>query len=235
MDLYTLAAARALYGKNGSKLNLQEKTATPSLSAQVISPDPGYDGLSEVTVAAAPDSIKNYNIEAILNGTFTHFYTEATAIRANFLNNMPSLVSASMPNVVEIGNSAFINCSNLTEVSCPDAEVISESAFQSSGVSWGRFPNKVKTIGRYAFRSCQSLINIVLPSSLETFGTQSFYSCSHLQTVDLSESLTVPGLGANAFAATTCAFLFRDQTQLNAFASATNWSELADRFQIKGA
>ena len=34
---------------------------------------------------------------------------------------------------------------------------------------------------------------------------------------------------------TKCIFLFRDQTQLDEYSNAENWSALANRFQIKGA
>ena len=140
-----------------------------------------------------------------------------------------------MPYTTRIEGNAFLRCSNLTNINCPNLEIIGDYAFQGSGVSWTRFPFKIITIGGSAFRQCSQLVNVVMPSGLQSIGELAFYQCTALQTFDLSECLQIPTLGANAFAYTTCTFLFRDQTQLDAYASATNWSTYADRFQIKGA
>lgn len=56
----TLTASGTISGKivisGGGTGRLQEKSAVPSDSVQVIRPDTGYDGLSIVTVGAIPSN-----------------------------------------------------------------------------------------------------------------------------------------------------------------------------------
>ena len=126
--------------------------------------------------------------------------------------------------VTEIGNYAFWQCLELTDVSIPQSLVtIGEGAFLEAGlksltVNGATLTNigshsfsycsdltsvsmpdvSVKHIGNSAFSYCQSLISIEIPASVETIGMDAFAHCSSLTSVSFPASLTQ--IGSYAFA-----------------------------------
>lgn len=63
----TIFNVRGSHTCSASTPNLQAKTATPSTSQQVVKPDNGYNGLSQVTVNAIPSSyVESASVEALL-------------------------------------------------------------------------------------------------------------------------------------------------------------------------
>lgn len=114
--------------------------------------------------------------------------------------------------VTSIGGNAFQNCKALTEAN---------------------FPN-VTSIEGNAFYTCIALTEVNFPK-VTSIESRAFYGCKSIKYFDMSEVSGVPRISSTTFSSTTCIFLFRDQTQLDEYASATNWSALADRFQIKEA
>ena len=98
-------------------------------------------------------------------------------------------------NVSSIGNSAFYNCYNLTNITIPNSVTsIGKSAFQScvnlTNVTMG---TGVTSIGNYAFYGCTTLTDITIPNSVTTIGASAFYGCSGLTSITIPNSVTSIG------------------------------------------
>lgn len=81
--------------------------------------------------------------------------------------------------VIEIADSAFINCTNLTAV---------------------KFPTTLERIGKYAFKLCENLKSIDIPDSVTEIGQYAFWMCHSLSKVRLSANLSK--IESNAFSET---------------------------------
>lgn len=79
--------------------------------------------------------------------------------------------------VMEIGNYAFYNCNNLTEI---------------------KLPKKLETIGNSAFRYCSGLISIIIPDEVKTIEGSAFSNCTGLISVTIPNGVT--SIGNAAFA-----------------------------------
>jgi BspA type Leucine rich repeat region (6 copies) len=94
-----------------------------------------------------------------------------------FINGLP---------VTRIGESAFYQCTNLTEVLLPDSVVqISDYAFyRCSGLTNILLPPNIQTIGDSAFRSC-GFIEFDIPASLQNLGDYVFQNCPNLLEINV--------------------------------------------------
>ena len=88
-----------------------------------------------------------------------------------------SPTSISIPNSIkEIGDSAFMDCYNLTSII---------------------IPNSVTKIGNYTFSDCDKLASVTLPQGIDQIENNMFTGCSSLESVDIPE--TVARIGSGAF------------------------------------
>ena len=120
--------------------------------------------------------------------TVTPNATEQTVVEAGTYVTGDIKVAAVESGGYEDGVEAVLN-GTLTEVTSQATEV-RQYIFYNTGLTHASFPN-AKTIGSYAFYSCDNLTGVDMPL-VETISTSSFYMCLGLL------SVTMPKLKATA-------------------------------------
>ena len=90
--------------------------------------------------------------------------------------------------VTGIGDYAFENRTNLTNITIPDSVTnIGEYAFQGcSNLTSITIPDSVTNIGQRAFLFCKSLKNITIPESVQDIGEYAFHSCTSLEKINVA-------------------------------------------------
>jgi len=104
-----------------------------------------------------------------------------------------------LPDITQIGESAFEGCINLKEFKFTDSlKTIGKCAFKSSGLESIDLPDSVVEIGEYAFSGCSDLKTVKLPSSLNKNKIENgvFKSCG-FESIELPDSIVE--IGDSAF------------------------------------
>ena len=83
-----------------------------------------------------------------------------------------------------IGNSAFLDCGNLVDVTLPEGvETLDNFAFSKSSITNIVLPNSVTSIGSSAFRDCDDMTSVTIGSGLTRMGSYAFYDCDSLKRI----------------------------------------------------
>ena len=87
--------------------------------------------------------------------------------------------------ITSIGESAFLGCSGLTELTLPNSVTsIGDGAFRGcTGLTELTLPNSVTSIGDCAFYGCSGLTELTLPDSVASIGDFAFSDCSGLEKI----------------------------------------------------
>lgn len=90
-----------------------------------------------------------------------------------------------------VGESAFSGCKRLVNADISSLTYISEKMLDGCGtLRTVRFSPDTTAISAYAFRGCEKLQKIDLPSSVRTIGEKAFACCDALTTVSIPEGIT---------------------------------------------
>jgi len=152
------------------------------------------------------------------------------------------------PNLKAIGRNAFYQCKTLVNVHISSSITsIDQFAFSGcialTGISYlgtGKtginLPEGLETVGKAAFGGCESIKDVIFPSTVTTIGDNVFRS-ENVNSIERSINLdswiikatNVPALGANPFIKKTSltgsvAKICVPAASVNAYKAATNWS-----------
>ncbi len=96
------------------------------------------------------------------------------------------------PGLTSIGDYAFFDCVNLTEIILPEGITsIGNSAFKYCyKLTACPLPDTVKEIGGYAFCYCTKLTDITVPDGIASIEEYTFYGCSELTEITVPKSVT---------------------------------------------
>ena len=121
------------------------------------------------------------------------------SIGESAFNECTGLTNITIPDsVTSIGNFAFCECTSLTRIIIPDSVTsIGNFAFSyCTSLTSITISNSVTSIGKYAFKYCSNLTSITIPSSVISIREYAFECCSNLTSITIPNSVTSIGYGA---------------------------------------
>ena len=151
----------------------------------------------------------------------------ATTVGNSAFFYCPSLIQVSLPMCIYIGRYAFWECVSLSQVNLPVCSKIDAFAFDDCVLLSQISLPKCSYIGNYAFYSCSSLSQLSLPVC-SFIGTQAFYD-TNLISLTLGSNSVVSLSGDNQFFPTDMLSIYVPGSLVNAYKSATNWSQYSNR------
>lgn len=99
------------------------------------------------------------------------------------------------PLLTSIGQYAFQNCSNLTEIEIKAAvtSIGTYAFYNCTNLVRATFLNSITALPNYIFRGCSNLVQVILPSGLTSIGQYAFFECISLALNALPENLVSIG------------------------------------------
>ena len=221
--------------------------------------------LASVTISSGVTSIGASAFQNCYSLASVTIPSDVTSIGSSAFSNCYSLASVTIPSgVTSIRGSAFYYCSSLAKITIPSGVTsIGASAFSTCySLSSVTIPSGVTSIGNYAFQNCYSLASVTIPSDVTSIGTTAFQNCYSLVNVTIPSKVTsigntafqncygvkeyhilptsVPTAGTTIFQniVSDCVIYVprsENQTVLNAYKTASNWSTYASYMQEEPA
>lgn len=193
----------------------------------------GYTYISDIIISDTVTSIGNEAFDGCGHLTGITIPDSVTSMGYGVFYNCTNLTSVSIGSgLTRISEDAFMGCSGLTSINIPNSvTAIYGSAFEGcTSLTSATIGNNVTSISVSAFENCSSLTSVTIPSGVTSIGSYAFYGCSSLTSVTI-EAETPPAIGLQIFFNTNDCPIYVPSDSVNAYKTATNWSDYADRIK----
>ncbi|WP_037271124.1 leucine-rich repeat protein [Ruminococcus flavefaciens] len=103
-------------------------------------------------------------------------------------------IDLSSTSISAIGDYAFWNCNNLTEVKLPKTvTTLGNYSYYGNPITALPDNGAITSAGNYAFGECPNLKKVTVPSTYTSLGKGAFYSCTNLTDLTIPSSVTYMG------------------------------------------
>ena len=154
-------------------------------------------------------------------------------VKASFLD---------MPNLRQIGQSAFLNMTSLQGVNMPNLEAVAGDAFEQCNSLESFYGPKVGNVAYSAFKGCSSLSDVHMPN-VSNIATYAFQGCTKLLSLRIDGVSSVPNIRSNTFNSTPLwgyttytsgehGKVYVPASLYEAFVSANYWSKCGSSYII---
>ena len=194
-----------------------------------------FSGCTNLTSIALSNSIISIGYEAFsdcssLTGITIPNSVEKIEHYAFSKNN--SIKTITIPDsVIFLGDGAFFNCSGLTEAIIGNSVTEHLGAFEwCYSLKSLTIGNNIKNIYDFAFNSHPDLTKVTIGTGVTSISDNAFADCPKLATMTI-KATTPPQLVDGAFSNTNIETIYVPASSVNAYKSATNWSNYASKIK----